>query len=147
MRLITRRVVAPLLAALLMMLTANPSSADWRDEIKVLKIGVLAGGDSTYRTMVLEPFRAYLQQRIGIAVEIVPVGSYSALIDAQIGARIQYAIHSASASRRSARRSPPAAPSASIRFSSPRRTGRSTPLPMRATAVSLSPARIRLPGT
>ena len=88
-----RRVVAGLIAASLSVAT-GASAAGWRDGIEVLKIGVLAGGDASYRAAVLEPFRAYLQERIGLPVAIVPVGSYAALIDAQTGARIQYAVHS-----------------------------------------------------
>ena len=94
MKLTVRRAIGALVAACLAF-AASPSAADWRDEVEVLKVGVLAGGDATYRAAVLEPFRAYLRERIGLPVEIVPVGSYAALIDAQIGARIQYAIHSA----------------------------------------------------
>lgn len=89
----TKRAMIGLLAAWLT-LVAGGAAAEWRDEIKVLKVGVLAAGDASYRALVLEPFRTYLQDRIGVPVEIVPVGSYAALIDAQIGARIQYAIHS-----------------------------------------------------
>ena len=81
-----RRVVAGLIAASLSVAT-GASAAGWRDGIEVLKIGVLAGGDASYRAAVLEPFRAYLQERIGLPVAIVPVGSYAALIDAQTGAR------------------------------------------------------------
>ena len=43
-----------------------------------------------------EPFRAYLQDRLGLPVEIVATADYDALIDAQVSARVQYAIHSAS---------------------------------------------------
>jgi phosphonate transport system substrate-binding protein len=71
------------------------AQTDWRNDQKVLRVGVLAGTDAAYRIALLEPFRAYLEAKIALPVEIVPVGSYAALIDAQTGARIHYAIHSA----------------------------------------------------
>jgi phosphonate transport system substrate-binding protein len=79
----------------LLVLAAGAAHADWRDDQKLLRVGIIAGTDSAYRIALLEPFRAYLEAKIALPVEIVPVGSYSALIDAQAGARIHYAIHSA----------------------------------------------------
>ena len=90
-----RRILGGALCALL--LATGAARADWRSEIESLKVGVIAGNDASYRLMVLEPFRTYLESRIGLPVEIVPVGSYSAMIDAQVGARIQYAILSVTA--------------------------------------------------
>jgi phosphonate transport system substrate-binding protein len=88
-----------LLAALLtlLMAAAYPAAgfADWRDDIKVLRVGFLAGDNPTYRTTQLEPFRAYLEGKLGIPVELVPSPTYDALIEAQSGGRIQYAIYSA----------------------------------------------------
>ncbi|MEO8667406.1 MAG: phosphate/phosphite/phosphonate ABC transporter substrate-binding protein, partial [Bauldia sp.] len=84
-------VAAGLLAASLGAATA----ADWRDDVKVLRIGFLAGANASYRTAQLEPFRAYLQEKLGLPVELIPAGTYDALIEAQAGARIQYAIYSA----------------------------------------------------
>jgi phosphonate transport system substrate-binding protein len=70
-------------------------SADWRDDIKVLRVGFLAGDNPAYRTTQLEPFRAYLEGKLGLPVELVPAPTYSALVDAQAGSRNQYAIYSA----------------------------------------------------
>jgi phosphonate transport system substrate-binding protein len=82
--------------ALALALTAPPASAaDWRDEIKVFRVGVLAASGSSYRISALEPFRAYLESKLGVHVELVPAGNYAALIDAEASARVQYAIHSA----------------------------------------------------
>ena len=73
-----------------------PASADWRDDLKVLRIGTVAPHGAAYDMARLEPFRAYLQDRLGLPVEIVATADYDALIDAQASARVQYAIHSAS---------------------------------------------------
>ena len=91
--------LAVLAAALVV---AVPSStpvalADWRDEIKVLRIGVMTGPNSAYRLAQLEPFRAYLAEKLAVPVEIIPARDYRALIDAQVGSRVHYAIYSATA--------------------------------------------------
>lgn len=85
-----RRIFGGALLALL--IATGAVRADWRSEIEALKVGVIAGSDASYRLTVLEPFRAYLEGRIGLPVELVPLGTYAAMIDAQVGARIQYAI-------------------------------------------------------
>jgi phosphonate transport system substrate-binding protein len=77
------------------LLSSAPGAADWRDDIKVLRIGFLAGDNAPYRSAQLEPFRTYLQEKLSLPVELVPGRSFAALIDAETGARIQYAILSA----------------------------------------------------
>jgi phosphonate transport system substrate-binding protein len=76
---------------------ASSALAAWRDDIKVLRVGVLGGTDAAYRLATLEPFRVYLQDKAGIPVEIVPAPTYDALIDAQAGGQVDYAIYSATA--------------------------------------------------
>lgn len=74
---------------------ALPALAGWRDDIKVLRIGTVAPRGAAYDLARLEPFRAYMQDRLGLPVEIVASAEYAALIDAQAAAHVQYAIHSA----------------------------------------------------
>jgi phosphonate transport system substrate-binding protein len=76
-------------------LSAVPASAEWRDEVTVLRVGFLAATGIAYDSATLEPFRAYLEGRLGVPVELVPATNYQSLIDAQATARTQYAIHSA----------------------------------------------------
>jgi phosphonate transport system substrate-binding protein len=76
-------------------LAALPARAGWRDDIKVLRIGTVAPRGAAYDIARLEPFRAYMQDRLGLPVEIVASADYDALIDAQASAHVQYAIHSA----------------------------------------------------
>lgn len=84
------------LAALLVGATiAGNAHADWRDDMKVLRVGALTGPGADYRLATMAPFAEYLAARIGIPVEIVPAANYTELIDAQSSARIQYAIYSA----------------------------------------------------
>lgn len=87
-------IAAGLLA--LVLVAAMPARADWRDDMKVLRIGTVAPRGAAYDIARLEPFRAYMQDRLGLPVEIVATADYDALIDAQVSARVQYAIHSAS---------------------------------------------------
>lgn len=88
------RVVALTVAALVGLTTVQ-ASADWRDSVRVLRIGILAASGASYALERLEPFRSYLEFRLGVPVELVPVESYSALVDAQTNARVDYAIQSA----------------------------------------------------
>ena len=87
--------VLPFLAAALLGALPGPAFADWRDDMSVLRIGVLAGGDTTYQVAQLQPFRAYLETRLGLPVEIAPAANYAALIEAEASGRVQYAILSA----------------------------------------------------
>jgi len=95
MRVTLRAVIAGCLSLFLVLIAATSASADWRDAFKVLRVGVLTGPESAYRLATLEPFRVYLQDHAGVPVELVPVGTYAALIDAQINNRVQYAVYSA----------------------------------------------------
>jgi phosphonate transport system substrate-binding protein len=71
-----------------------PAMADWRDDFAVLRVGLLGGSNAAYRIAQLQPFRAYLESRLGLPVEIVATASYAALIDAETTGRVQYAIDS-----------------------------------------------------
>lgn len=93
---VVSRALGSLLAACLL-LAASAAAAGWRDDLKVLRVGVLGGSDATYRLATLEPFRVYLQDKVGIPVEIVPAATYDALIDAHVGGQVDYAIYSATA--------------------------------------------------
>jgi phosphonate transport system substrate-binding protein len=90
-----RRSCQVLVALLPLSGLATPAFADWRDDMSVLRVGVLAGGDATYRIAELQPFRAYLESRLGLPVDIVPSANYPALIESEASGRVQYAIHSA----------------------------------------------------
>jgi len=72
-----------------------PAAAAWRDDFKVLRVGIVAVNGAAYDIARLQPFRRYLEGWLGVPVEIVATASYDALIDAQVSARVQYAIHSA----------------------------------------------------
>ena len=87
-----------LVAAIAAMLAAGlPARADWRDTIRVLRIGVVVGANPVQRLKQLEPFRRRISVEAGLPVEFVPAIGYSSLIDAHATGRIDYAIYSAAA--------------------------------------------------
>ncbi|MCP4386251.1 MAG: phosphate/phosphite/phosphonate ABC transporter substrate-binding protein [Hyphomicrobiales bacterium] len=71
------------------------SAADWRDGFDGLRVGVPLAPNASYEIAILEPFRAYLQGATGVPVEIVAVGGYPELIDAQVSGQVNYGIYSA----------------------------------------------------
>jgi phosphonate transport system substrate-binding protein len=75
----------------------GPSLATWREDTKVLRVGYLATGNPAADASRMEPFRAYLEGRIALPVELVPSPAYAGLIDGAADGRIQYAILSATA--------------------------------------------------
>lgn len=75
---------------------AGLAVADWRDELKVLRVGYLSTGNPAESGARMDRFRQWLEARIGLPVELVPATTYAALIDGTADGRIQYAIHSAS---------------------------------------------------
>lgn len=84
-----RRTVLAILVALL---AASPAFAGWRDDLKVLKVGFIAGDNPAYEVARLEPFRARLQYGLAVPVELFPARTYQALMEAEASGRIQYAI-------------------------------------------------------
>jgi phosphonate transport system substrate-binding protein len=77
---------------------SSPSAhADWRDEFNVLRVGVMTGANASYRLAQLEPFKLYLESRLSLPVEIVPMQDYRSLIDAQAAGGVHYAVYRATA--------------------------------------------------
>jgi phosphonate transport system substrate-binding protein len=75
----------------------SAAHADWRDDAKVLRIGVLTADTPSADLARLEPFRAYLADRIALPVELVPATTMATLVEAESSGRVQYAILTASA--------------------------------------------------
>jgi phosphonate transport system substrate-binding protein len=84
--------------SILVLTLASPSAnaADWRDDVKVLRIGVLTADAPADDLARLEPYRAYLAEKIALPVELVPATTMATLIEAETSGRVQYAILSAS---------------------------------------------------
>lgn len=91
------RLALPAAALAILCACAGNAAADWRDDIKVFRVGIPVGDNATYRLQQAEPFRRYLEGRLGVHVELFPATSYEAMIEAQASDRIQYGIYSATA--------------------------------------------------
>lgn len=73
------------------------AGADWRERVKVLRVGVVVGDNPRLRLNRLEPFRRRIELETGVPVEIVPSRDFNMLIDAHTSDRIDYAVYSATA--------------------------------------------------
>lgn len=71
--------------------------ADWRDDVTVLRVGVMTGANAPYRLVQLQPFKDYLEARTALPVEFVTAEDFNTLIAAQTGKRVDYAIESSTA--------------------------------------------------
>lgn len=76
---------------------AGPASAQWRETIPVVRIGVLGGVNQAYASARAEPFRQYLADALGVDVQIVSAIDYPALVSAEINGAVQAAFLSATA--------------------------------------------------
>ncbi|MGX8010270.1 phosphate/phosphite/phosphonate ABC transporter substrate-binding protein [Mesorhizobium sp. ORM8.1] len=82
-------------AAVAVLVACLPAHADWRDDIGVFRIGVVAepGGGNTVPGLA-RLTEAYTNA-LGMKVEFVVARDYATLIEAQASGRVQYAIYSA----------------------------------------------------
>lgn len=92
---VLRRLVLAGLAALA--LTGSAAAQAWQEAVPTLRVGVLAGENQAYTVARIEPFRLYLEARLGVDVEIVPGYDYPALIAAQTNAGVHVTFLSATA--------------------------------------------------
>lgn len=75
MRFITATALAALVAA--------PALAEgWKDDYQVLKFGILSGENEKDRLQRNEPLRAFLENELGVEVEIFTAGNYDGVIQA-----------------------------------------------------------------
>ena len=81
--------------ALVVLAACWPARADWRDDIGVFRIGIVAepGGGNTVPGLA-RLTEAYTNA-LGMKVEFVVARDYATLIEAQASGRVQYAIYSA----------------------------------------------------
>lgn len=76
----------------LVALIAAPAFADgWKDDYQVVKFGILSGENEKDRLMRNEPLRAYLEEQLGVTVEIFTAGNYDGVIQAIAADQIEVA--------------------------------------------------------
>ena len=82
MRFLTTTALAALIAA--------PALAEgWKDDYAVLKFGILSGENEQDRLERNEPLRAFLEETLGVEVEIFTAGNYDGVIQAMAADQIE----------------------------------------------------------
>lgn len=76
----------------LVALIAAPAVAEgWKDDYQVIKFGILSGENEKDRLQRNEPLRAYLENTLGVKVEIFTAGNYDGVIQAMAADQIEVA--------------------------------------------------------
>jgi len=81
-----RFITATALAALI---TAPALAEGWKDDYQILKFGILSGENEKDRLMRNEPLRVYLEEALGVKVEIFTAGNYDGVIQALAADQIE----------------------------------------------------------
>lgn len=85
-----------LTTAALCALITTPALA-WKDDYAVLKFGILSSENEQDRIMRNEPLRVYLEETLGVEVEIFTAGNYDGVIQAMAADQIEIARFGSSA--------------------------------------------------
>ncbi|MCZ0812904.1 phosphonate ABC transporter substrate-binding protein [Roseovarius sp. EGI FJ00037] len=76
----------------LLALTAMPALAEgWKDDYQIIRFGILSGENEQDRLMRNEPLRVYLEETLGVDVEIFTAGNYDGVIQAVAADQIEVA--------------------------------------------------------
>lgn len=88
-----------LTAAVLLAASTQIAAADedWKSEIKELRFGVLSGENEKDRVQRYSAFEAYLEESLGVPVEIYTASSYDGVIQALAADQIEFAFLGSSA--------------------------------------------------
>ena len=79
-------------AALLTLAAASSAFAqDWKEDYRIVRIGVTSSENEADRMARWEPFRQYLEEALGVEVEIFTAGSYDGIIQALAAGQIEWA--------------------------------------------------------
>ena len=76
---------------------AGAAAADWRQEMPVFRVGLLGGENEADRLRNNECFRATMEERLGIPVELFPAPDYAGVIQGLLAGQLDYASLGASA--------------------------------------------------
>lgn len=77
--------------AVAMLAATSAFAQGWQDDYQVLKFGILSGENEQDRIMRNEPLRAFLQETLGVEVEIFTAGNYDGVIQAIAADQIEIA--------------------------------------------------------
>ncbi|AHM04569.1 Phosphonate ABC transporter phosphate-binding protein periplasmic component [Roseibacterium elongatum DSM 19469] len=87
----------PTIAALALGATALTSTAalaqdaDWRDEVPVFRIGLLGGENEADRLRDHACQEAYLEERLGVDVELFPASDYAGVLQGLLAGQLEFA--------------------------------------------------------
>ena len=84
------------LAAAATALSALPVAADWRAQMPVFRVGLLGGENESDRLRNNECFRAAMEERLGVPVELFPAPDYAGVIQGLVAGQLDYAFLGAS---------------------------------------------------
>lgn len=77
---------------------ALPAAAqDWKTDYKVVRFGILSGENETDRIARYTPFEQFLEQKLGVDVEIFTAGNYDGVVQALAAGQIEFAFLGSSA--------------------------------------------------
>ena len=69
-----------------------PESSMWRKKLGTFRIGIVGGNRAGLRTRQSEPFRRVVEKTLNMPVEIFTARDHSALVEALVASRIEYAV-------------------------------------------------------
>jgi len=86
-----------LTATAIVALTATGAFAEsWKEDYQVLKFGILSGENEKDRIARYTPFEKYLEETLGVEVEIFTAGNYDGVIQAIAADQIEFAFFGSS---------------------------------------------------
>ncbi|MGR3436585.1 MAG: phosphonate ABC transporter substrate-binding protein [Shimia sp.] len=71
--------------------TVSAQQADWRPDYQTVSFGILSGENEKDRIARYQPFEAYLEEELGVDVEIFTAGNYDGVIQALAADQIEFA--------------------------------------------------------
>src|SRR5512138_187901 len=84
-------------AAFAVTLHAPAGAADWKSEIKTVRIGILSSENEKDHTQRYSAFKDYVQENLGVPVETYTASSYDGVIQALAADQIEFAFLGSSA--------------------------------------------------
>ena len=70
---------------------AQDTSGDWRDEVETFRIGLLGGENEADRLREYDCQKAYLEERLGVPVELFPASDYAGVLQGLLADQLEYA--------------------------------------------------------
>ncbi|MEO1017557.1 MAG: phosphonate ABC transporter substrate-binding protein [Pseudomonadota bacterium] len=70
---------------------AAAQTADWREEVPVFRIGLLGGENESDRLREHECQKVYLEERLGLPVELYPASDYAGVLQGLIAGQLEFA--------------------------------------------------------